>query len=116
MAVSFTRVNTNPTQEVVGDRVQACVDITLDSSYPTGGYTLAPLCGTAASSIPTPDFVDAQLLPISGAVLFLYNFATQKLQVFTNAGVEVAGAVNLSTVVGRVQVLGKGSCSFAPSN
>lgn len=116
MAVSFTRVSTNPTQEVVGDRVQACVDVTLDSSYTTGGYSLAPLCGSSSSSIPAPDFVDAQLLPITGAVLFLYNFATQKLQVFTNAGAEVANATNLSTVTGRLQVLGKGSCSFAPSN
>lgn len=115
MAVSFARVNTNPTQTVVGDRTQVCTDLTLDNSYPTGGYTLTGLTGSNGT-IPTPDFVDAQLLPISGAVLFLYNYSTNKLQVYTNAGAEVANATDLHTVTGRIQVLGKGFGNFANTN
>jgi hypothetical protein len=112
MAVSYTRVSTNPTQCVIGDRVQLCVDITLDASYPTGGYSLAPAT-TGFSSI---DFVDPQLLPVAGAVLFVFNYATQKLMAFTNAGAEVANATDLHLVVGRIQILGKGFASFAGTN
>lgn len=112
MAVSFARVNSNPTSAVIGDRVQLVTDLTLDTSYATGGYSLAP----AINGFTTIDFVDAQLTPITGAVLFMFNYATQKLQVFTNAGAEVAAATNLSTVTGRVQILGKGSSSFANTN
>lgn len=112
MAVSFTRVNTNPTECVVGDRLQLCTDITLDASYPTGGYVLSP----AISGFTSVDFVDPQLNPITGAVLFLFNYATQKLQVFTNVGAEVAATTDLHTVTGRVQILGKGFANFAGTN
>jgi hypothetical protein len=79
--------------------------ITGDTSYPTGGYTLTPalfgyttLTGAIAHclvGIPT------------NAAGFSFNPATLKLQLLTTAGVEVAAAVNVSTV--SVLISGEGA-------
>ena len=109
--LSFTKVNKDPRAFVVGDRVEVITDVTFDSSYTTGGYALTP----STLGLDSIEFVDFDLLPISGAVEFQYNHSTKKVLAFTNGGAEVSNATDLSTITGRLKVIGRGFPSYAPS-
>lgn len=64
--------------------------ITLDSSYPTGGYGLMNSFGLV--TVAGVFFEDA-----NGYGLY-YNKTTDKVQVFSTAGTEVTNGTNLSTL------------------
>lgn len=100
---------------IVGDRKEAHVDVTFDSSYPTGGESL-----TAADL-----GFDGELNYVSGgvavkadgtlAVLVAYDVTNSKLQAFksnTAANMqEVANTADLSTYKVRLRCVGKGLVS-----
>lgn len=75
-----------------GSRRRVTALITGDTSYPTGGYALsAGSFGLNSLDRVIPDGVDQ-----SGAVLVVWNNATQKLQLFSALGTEVVNATNVS--------------------
>jgi hypothetical protein len=112
MAINLAKVNASPSASVIGDRIAAHTDFSGDASYPTGGYALP-----ASIGIPSPDWVDVQFIPVAAAGIAAFNYSTQKLQFFTTlTGTEVANTTNLTTVVGRLYIRGKGFASFATPN
>lgn len=91
--------------DVAGIRLRRVVQLTGDTSYPTGGYSLTP--GDVKLGViehfPTVAITDGTTIRIG-----VYNYTTQKLQFFVpNTNVEVANAVDLSTFSARVEVIGK---------
>src|SRR5690348_4903415 len=65
--------------------------ITGDTSYPTGGYAVAPLPKFGLKA------VTGFLAASDGVHTLVYNSGTDKLQLFAS-GAEVANATNVSTV------------------
>jgi hypothetical protein len=105
MAVAFSIQHSY----VTGDRLQVIVDVTGDTSYPTGGspcdFTAAPFAYNDVQLV-EPD------LPLAGTRVYKYDYANKKLKAFSAFGTEVTNATNVSANVVRVVVTGKG---FAPS-
>lgn len=96
-----------------GDLFFRVVDVTLDNSYPAGGYPLTPAqLGLGANGVVF--MVDPGTVSKTGGWLVGYDYTNAKLQVFDGSGVasvamhEVAAATNLTGVVVRMLVFGKG--------
>lgn len=84
----------------VGQWLERIVDITFDSSYPTGGEPLS----AATLGFRKILFVNA---PRSGANLFQYDYTNSKLLAYVaTTGVEVADTTDLHTLVARIMVVG----------
>lgn len=94
---------------VVGDRLEVIVDVTGDTSYPTGGssmdLTQAPFAFNTVTAV-EPD------LPLAGTRIYKYDYGNKKLKAFTAFGTEVTNATNASADTVRCVITGKG---FAPS-
>lgn len=73
--------------------------VTFDSSYVTGGepFTAADL------GMGRIDFLSATT---DGNFAVVWDKANSKLKAFTNAGVEVANATNLSAIAVRIMAIG----------
>lgn len=92
---------------VFGDCRVAFADITLDNSYPTGGYDLKP------TDLGQSDVYTFQSLSAtgSGGYVLSFNYSTGKLQAYvapTSGGgalVQVTPATNLSTVTARITAI-----------
>jgi hypothetical protein len=103
MAATFVRV----TKRAAGSRYIIAGDLTLDNSYPTGGYAVTPaLFGhrNAITSIDTTATV--------GGYTLLYIPSTAKVKVFRNGAInspmaEVPNTTDLSAEVARLHVTGK---------
>jgi len=96
-----------------GDLFTRIVDITLDSSYPAGGYALTPQqLGFGANG--TVWFLDANTVSKTGGWLVGYDYTNNKLQVFDGSGAassamhEIGAGTSLAGVVVRVLAFGKG--------
>jgi hypothetical protein len=84
------------------------VKVVLDNSYPTGGYTL---------DFPANVQMERLNFPNVGGYQYEWIRSTQKLKIYrgdnTNAaaapGIEVANAVDLSTVPGTIEGIGIGA-------
>lgn len=80
-------------------------DITLDNSYPTGGYPINP----ASVGL---DSIDVMVISASVGYLFDFDHVNSKLKVFVtgaSAGAvlnQVTGGVNLAAVALRVLAIG----------
>lgn len=106
MAIAIGKVNLDSADHVVGNHREKIVDVTLDSSYPTGGYTLTQ----AQLGIDwKPYFILA--VPTTTGHDAVYNYSTGKLMMFSG-GTQVTNATDLSAVVLRVIAKGKGSPVF----
>lgn len=103
MAISLAQVNVPQRNHVVGNRREVVVDVTLDNSYPTGGYALTPATLGVDLAL---DYIFA--LPTTTGHVFAYDYANKKLMAFSG-GSQVANATDLSAVVVRVVAQGKGS-------
>lgn len=101
--IVFGKVNLDRRNHSIGNCRETCVDITLDNSYPTGGYALTPAQLQVDWLL---HYVHA--MPTTTGHVFAYNYATSKLMAFS-AGSEVANTTDLSAVVVRVVAHGKGS-------
>lgn len=95
-----------------GDLFTRVVDVTLDASYPAGGYPLtAAQLGLGTNGVVV--FVDAGMSKVSGWVV-AWDYTNGKLQVFDGSGAanavshEVAAATVLTGIVARILVWGKG--------
>jgi hypothetical protein len=64
--------------------------ITLDNSYPTGGYGTFNKFGLKA--------VNGVIFESANGYMFYYNKSTDKIQAYTASGTEVSAATNLSTL------------------
>lgn len=94
---------------VTGDRLKVVIDITGDTSYPTGGSALD--FSVAPFSFSEIDVVEPQL-PISGVRAYQYDYTNKKLKGFSAFNTEITNTTNCSADVIRAVVTGKG---FAPS-
>src|SRR5437879_4220512 len=97
-----------PASNVEGSTVEVFCDLAGDSSYPTGGYPLAP----SALGLTEILYFDVSSL---GGYIPHYDYVNQKLKLYVvpstpsnSSLVEVPNATNLSTVTGRVVCIGKG--------
>jgi|SRR5215471_3427552 len=95
-----------------GDLFFRIVDITLDASYPTGGYPLTPAqFGFGQNGVIF--MVDGNLSK-TGGWLAAWDYTNAKLQVFDSSGAanaaqhEVAAATPLTGVVVRLIAYGQG--------
>ncbi len=96
-----------------GDLFFRVVDITLDASYPAGGYALTPQqLGLGLNGVVY--MVDPGTVSKTGGWLIGWDYTNSKLQVFDGSGAansaqhEIAAATNVATVVVRCLVFGKG--------
>jgi hypothetical protein len=87
---------------VPGDLREVIVDVTCDTSYPTGGYAVAP------ANLSSIVFADVQIPPATGHIA-AWDYSASKLKLFTAQGTEVTNATNVSTVVCRIAFLGRGT-------
>jgi hypothetical protein len=95
---------TNPDFTVVGDKRLTTVNVTADTSYPTGGYSITP-AQLGLGAILTVDCAYASSsTPAIRAVR--YNNSTSKLLFFDQAFAEIAAGVDLSTFSGQIQAMG----------
>jgi hypothetical protein len=95
-----------------GDLFTRVVDVTLDSSYPAGGYPLtAQQLGLGVNGVVM--FVDAAMSK-SGGWIVAWDYTNGKLQVFDGSGAanavahEVIATTVLTGIVARIMVWGKG--------
>ena len=95
MAASVSTV----VQHVPGDLKEVIVDVTGDTSYPTGGYAIS------VPGISQISFVDVGVASASG-LSAAWDYAAKKLKFFSGA-TEVTAATNVSTSVFRVAFIGK---------
>ena len=94
------------------DGVSRIVDVTLDSSYPAGGYPLA----SKDLGFGTNGLIDMVIATMSktGGWEVSWDYTNSKLQVFDSSGaagaasVQLTGGQNLTGVVVRLQVYGRG--------
>lgn len=84
----------------LGRRRVVYVRITLDSSYPTGGYPLTP------SELGLQRFDHLSIEAEGVGSWGEYNFTTGKIVMFASNGTEVTAATNLSAVKLRCKVDG----------
>jgi hypothetical protein len=85
------------TRRPPGSRYLEMVEIPLDNSYPTGGYSLAVLAGLLGWQQVTR-FIPTSLGPsiTAGIGDFSYDKANNKVKLYTAAGAEVANATDVS--------------------
>lgn len=97
---------------VNGDRKEAFIDVTFDSSYPTGGEALS---ATTLNFLTELNYVSSGVA-VKGdgtlAVLVAYDYTNGKPQAFKSNTAsnpqEVANTADLSTYKVRLRVVGKG--------
>lgn len=81
--------------------------ITLDNSYPTGGYTINPADVGLSNSIEHVNGAVARATAAGAtAVTVAFNYATGKLQVYTTASAEAANLSDQSAFSVRLQFWG----------
>lgn len=102
MALSLSIVK----QNVEGATRTAVVDVTFDSSYPTGGESFVVSdvdpSATAATAF---TFVSAGSRTVPATNDFFYDYTNKKLMAFVmSSGVEVADTTDLSAAIVRVKV------------
>lgn len=95
MAASVSTV----AQHVPGDMKEVIVDVTPDTSYPTGGYAIT------IPGISRVILADVQA-PSGTGHTAAWDYTNKKLKFFTGGGAEVANATNISTAVTRVAFQG----------
>lgn len=103
MAITIGTVNLSNRNHVVGNRREVVCDVTLDNSYPTGGYTLT-LATLGVDGV--TDYVFA--FATTTGHTFTYNYATSKLMAW-NGTTQIANTTDLSAVVVRLVAQGKGN-------
>jgi hypothetical protein len=81
MAVTISKLST----VVWGNEMVARATILLDSSYPTGGYALAPTKFNLSASLIFGVFVVGVNAAGSGIVQLVWDYAGQKLMAFTTS-------------------------------
>lgn len=101
--IVLAKVNVDQRNHVKGNRREVCIDATLDSSYPTGGYALTAVTLGVDGSL---DYVIAQ--PTNSGHVFAYDYANKKLMAWSG-GTQVSNATDLSAVVVRIIASGKGA-------
>lgn len=103
MAATFSFL----TKRAVGSRYEIAGDITLDNSYPTGGYAVTAALFKHRNSISTiPATISA------GGYTLVYVPSTSKIKVFRVGAInsplaEVPNTTDLSAEVARIHVTGK---------
>lgn len=86
---------------VFGNKKVVTADVTFDSSYVTAGEPVAP------ASLGLASILFAHV-GSKGANLLQYDATNKKLLAYVSStGVEVANAVDLSTVVARIMFIGQ---------
>lgn len=105
MALTIAKVTRS--DHVEGNKRVRVRDITLDNSYPTGGYTLNPSDVGLRSRIDTAD-CELALASSGGATAraVSYNYGTGKLQVYTTGSAEAASTSDQSAYTVRVRFVG----------
>ena len=102
MALTFSIVKKN----VKGASREAIVDVTFDSSYPTGGesFTVSDVDPMATSALAF-DFVDVSSRKVPASNDFYYDYTNKLLMAFViTTGVQVADTTDLSAAVCRCKV------------
>lgn len=93
------------TPTVMGNKRMRVVDVTLDSSYPTGGESI-----TATDlRLRKVQFAICNVKAVSGTVNIAnayYDYANQKLKIYDETPAEVANAADLSSCVIQVVAFG----------
>lgn len=95
MAAGFAVNN----KAVPGSKQRLSITMTFDASYPAGGYpipTAAQLGITTITDLQFTNFNAVASATALAAVDYVVNNTTNKVQLVTIAGVEVASAVNVS--------------------
>lgn len=105
MALTIAKVTR--ADHVEGNKRVRIRDITLDSSYPTGGYTVNPSDVGLRVRIDTAD-CEMALQSAGGATCrtVSYNYSTGKLQVYTTGSAEAAAASDQSAYTVRARFVG----------
>lgn len=89
---------------VSGDKRSTIATVTGDTSYPTGGYSIAP----NQIGLGTVLFADASFLANSTPAVraAVYNTSTNKLLLFGENFSEVANGTDVSAFSGKIQAFG----------
>jgi len=114
MSVSITRLLDN--SDVEGATPTVVAQVTLDNSYPAGGYGSA--LGFSAQALGLRLILGFEVIGVNTAAIaadYIWNTQTQKLQVLgTTAGVagalpnqDLTPAVNLSTFIVTLKIWGQ---------
>jgi hypothetical protein len=110
MSVTITDPSTMDPEGIAGGRVFGDLRVTvkrvtLDTSYPTGGYTITPLqLGLPGGKCLFADTASVNDGVASDVACF-WDPSTNLLKAYTAAG-EVANATNLSTQVAQIMAYG----------
>lgn len=86
---------------ISGDRVEGVFDVTLDNSYPTGGYALT------AGSFGLMLRVDSVVPQNTGGRNLEWDAANGKLKAYSAYATEYTAGTDLSAMVIRCRVVGK---------
>lgn len=117
MAISITTKQ----PESFGSQSGAVGTFTLDSSYPTGGYSVTPAMFSLSA-------INSLSATTTSGYLLVYNYTSQKLMAFTTTGggAGTTGATSAGTPAGSIStnsitetptvVAGAGTLAFVPVN
>lgn len=84
---------------VPGDRKRVSFTLAGDTSYPTGGYPIPTAAQLNLSQVTDLQFTNYNAVASASALAaadYVVNNTTNKVQLITPAGIEVAAAVNVS--------------------
>lgn len=96
MAAAFTVGN----KHVPGDKQRLSIMMTFDASYPAGGYPVPTAAQLGLNKITDLQFTNFNAVASTvalAAVDYVVNNTTNKVQLVTIAGIEVAAAVPVNT-------------------
>lgn len=92
----------------VGNRWRTVSKIALDNSYPTGGYAVTPQALGLGSNSFTADPEASVEIDNSLGYGARYDFANQKILLYSSAGTQVTNATDVSAVTDmRVQAMSR---------
>lgn len=95
-------VGSDRMRSVFGDRRVLALDITGDTAYPTGGYSITP----ALVGMTRFDAVKVQQ-PKTATRIVTWDYANSKLMIYTALSTEAANASDQSSVVVTVEFIGE---------
>lgn len=107
MALSVSNKNPNSGRELIGFRPTQFVQVTFDSSYPTGGEAFDPVQFGPEFASPTQVIATARNLACPEGILDVrFDYTNKKLMVFCAAtGLEIADTTDLTSLTADVIVV-----------
>jgi hypothetical protein len=98
MALTYAVVANGAAEDVWGRTRTNVLDVTLDSSYPSGGYVITPSTWGMSTIFGMEITAIGGTISASGSFTYWFDVVNVKLRVFRSAGFTPAGTISAPTI------------------